>query len=876
MNRPRLFISAVSKELRTARQLVTAEIRSLGFDAVSQEDFPTGHGELRQWLCDQIASCEGLVQLVGSAYGEEPPQVDPEFGRVSYVQYEFFYADLQGKRTWIITVGDEFPRDRQPDRLDLPIDPVHPDPEGHQAEHRMLQRQYIDTLHSQNHLRHHADSSTELENIILRLRDDLGLLRRAEEGRQRRLMRTVAGVLVGVVVLGVGGWWAYDRIFSEVQEASVVTEARLGAQLRKSRADTYAHDLAEAERAPTLKDRQRLREEAAAADSMRGRDAHTVVALFADIEGEGTSSAMRKMARIVAENGVDNAIEYAASKRVSIREKVEDRASAILEKNRSDYHLMLALAALYRQKGQTEEARGVYQDILAYEPNWLEAQLLFSINEGDIALVRAPLVDAVAAYDHAHSLALRLSSNEPENDKWQRSLALLKSRLGDVARTRGKLEDAALEYSEGLTILEKLVESDPTDTELQSSLSVSHDRLGDVARTQGKLELAASHYSKAQKNTERLAKADPTNNMLQRNLSISHSRLGDVAQAQGKLENAASTYSKARKISEKLAESDPNNTEWQRDLSVSHFQLGDVAQMQGKLDDAAVEYSKGLAISEELADADSSNTEWQHDMSILHIKLGQLAQAQGRLGDAASHYSTARTISKELAETEESNTQWQRDLSVSHNTLGDVLQAQDKLEDAAVEYSKGMAIMLKLVKVDESNTGWQHDLSISHSKLGYVAQARGKLKDAASHYSNALAIGEKLAKADESNARWKRDLSISHNMLGDVAQAQGRLGSALSAYSKGLEISKKVAAEDPTNAEWQCDLSISHYKVSNNLSLQGDWKASLEHAKASRRIHGYLTELDPSNATWLSQSQAVNSLLLHVREHVDTAPEKKR
>ncbi len=101
MNRPRLFLSAVSEELRTPRQAVAATVRTLGYDAVSQDNFPTGYGELRQWLREQIDSCEGLIQLVGHGYGAEPPEVDPDYGRVSYTQLEFLYAHRHGKKTWI-------------------------------------------------------------------------------------------------------------------------------------------------------------------------------------------------------------------------------------------------------------------------------------------------------------------------------------------------------------------------------------------------------------------------------------------------------------------------------------------------------------------------------------------------------------------------------------------------------------------------------------------------------------------------------------------------------------------------------------------------------------------------------------------------------
>ena len=130
MNRPRLFLSAVSQELRTARQKVAATVRTLGFDPVSQDDFPTGHGELKAWLREQIDGCEGVIQLVGHAYGAEPPTADPEFGRVSYTQYEFLYAGQRGKKTWFVVLGDECRWDKPVDQLDLPEDVNHPDPAG--------------------------------------------------------------------------------------------------------------------------------------------------------------------------------------------------------------------------------------------------------------------------------------------------------------------------------------------------------------------------------------------------------------------------------------------------------------------------------------------------------------------------------------------------------------------------------------------------------------------------------------------------------------------------------------------------------------------------------------------------------------------------
>jgi len=143
MDQPRLFLSAVSAELRTARQSLARTVRTLGYDPVSQDDFPTGHGELRQWLREQIDSCEGLIQLVGNAYGAEPPEADPDFGRSSYTQLELLYAARQGKKTWVILIGEHCHRDTAEAQLDLPDDPLQCDPDGYQAERRALQHDYI-------------------------------------------------------------------------------------------------------------------------------------------------------------------------------------------------------------------------------------------------------------------------------------------------------------------------------------------------------------------------------------------------------------------------------------------------------------------------------------------------------------------------------------------------------------------------------------------------------------------------------------------------------------------------------------------------------------------------------------------------------------
>src|SRR3954463_8189940 len=156
--RPTIFVSAVSKELRSARQLVANTLTFLGYEPVWQDIFGTETGGLRQMLRTQIDQCKGVAQLAGQSYGAEPPSPDEEFGRVSYTQFEALYARKRGKKVWYLFIDESFP-----------IDAHEPEP----AELRELQAAYRRRLQADIHIFHPLTSSEALEASVLKLRDDL-------------------------------------------------------------------------------------------------------------------------------------------------------------------------------------------------------------------------------------------------------------------------------------------------------------------------------------------------------------------------------------------------------------------------------------------------------------------------------------------------------------------------------------------------------------------------------------------------------------------------------------------------------------------------------------------------------------------------------
>ena len=183
--RPLIFISAVSRELRSARQLVANTLTFLGYEPVWQDIFGTESGDLREVLRQQIDQCHGVVQLVGQCYGAEPPAVDDAFGRVSYTQFEALYARQCGKKVWYLFIDEHFPIDQC---------------EGESDEVRSLQTAYRRRLQADSHVFHPLNSAEALEARVLKLRDDLAQLRR---GVKRWAIAVAILLLVSVAV----GFW---------------------------------------------------------------------------------------------------------------------------------------------------------------------------------------------------------------------------------------------------------------------------------------------------------------------------------------------------------------------------------------------------------------------------------------------------------------------------------------------------------------------------------------------------------------------------------------------------------------------------------------------------------------------------------------------
>jgi hypothetical protein len=167
VSRPVIFVSAVSKELRGARDLVAKTLTSLGYEPKWQDIAPTETGDLRGVLRKWVDDSAGVIQLVGHCYGFEPREPDAEFGRVSYTQYEALYARRRGKKVWYLFLAPGHP-----------TEPIEPSATAESDELRKLQEDYRTRVRSDGHLYHPSENLDQTKLIVLQLRDELEELRR--------------------------------------------------------------------------------------------------------------------------------------------------------------------------------------------------------------------------------------------------------------------------------------------------------------------------------------------------------------------------------------------------------------------------------------------------------------------------------------------------------------------------------------------------------------------------------------------------------------------------------------------------------------------------------------------------------------------------
>jgi tetratricopeptide (TPR) repeat protein len=160
--RPKIFISTVTKELQSARKVVTDTLRRLHFEPVVQDEFPSHTGVVRAMLEKELEPCAAVIQIVGFRYGWDVYGAPDPTEVMSYTHYEALYAHRKPIPIWYLIATDEY-------EPDIPND--------EDAEKRAMQAAYRVRLQRTGHLHHSVIDIRDVELAVFRMQDDLDKLR---------------------------------------------------------------------------------------------------------------------------------------------------------------------------------------------------------------------------------------------------------------------------------------------------------------------------------------------------------------------------------------------------------------------------------------------------------------------------------------------------------------------------------------------------------------------------------------------------------------------------------------------------------------------------------------------------------------------------
>lgn len=173
---PRVFVSACSSDLASARTIVNAALTQLECLPIEESVFGTEYGRIHEMQERLIDPCHAVIHLVGRDYGGEPDPSEVPNGqpRRSWTQLEYDYAVVQNKKLYVIVCDESFSYDE-----------AEPQPDGErdlQQAHRdaVLKGEFLRPCIGCAWLRHFASIASRRCVIILMIRYDVSL--RSQDG----------------------------------------------------------------------------------------------------------------------------------------------------------------------------------------------------------------------------------------------------------------------------------------------------------------------------------------------------------------------------------------------------------------------------------------------------------------------------------------------------------------------------------------------------------------------------------------------------------------------------------------------------------------------------------------------------------------------
>ncbi|HEX4631854.1 MAG TPA: tetratricopeptide repeat protein [Chthoniobacterales bacterium] len=763
---PLIFISAVSRELRSGRQLAANTLTFLGYQPIWQDVFGTETGDLRGMLRQQIDQCKGVLQIVGNCYGAEPPQPDPEFGRVSYTQYEALYARKRGKKVWYLFIDETFP-----------VDPCEAEP----AELRALQAAYRQRLQSDAHLFHPLTSREGLEASVLKLRDDLVRLRRG-------VKRWAAGVAIMLALsVGLGVWLLYNQREStkrivEAQQA-VVTMSQEMTKLREGILK-YPRVEAEVRQSQTEENPAVVQQKVYDALSKEvGVDSKVLQQKLPDVainlqRAPDATTYEKANAAYVANNFME--AERLALQAVEELQKNSSKPAEIVQayqlagfsaqkriqfKTALDYFRSAEkLTDRQANAAQWADVQHAIGDLLMEQGSYREAE--------DVLRAAADAREKALGADNADTLRsrTRVAYAQYRQGKYNEAVEGFRGIVGLEERMFGPMHPDTLLARNGLAIaLDNAGKPGEAEAEHRRILAIREKVLGpehpDTLRTRNNIALTLDRQGKhAEAASEYQQVIDLENKVLgpeHPDTLKSRSSFAYALDHQGKYSEAELNLRDVIRLEERVL--GPEHP----DTLVSRLRLDKVLMSQGKFAEAETDYRALVTLEQKVLGPEHPDT------LSARSGLANALQAQGKHSDAAAEYRAVIALEERVLGPQHPNT------LLNRNNLANSLMATNAYVDSQNMFRELIDLETKALGPDDALT------MRSHRGLANALFNQGNYSAAEPEYREVLRIAERLRGADHLET-----LDACYDLAGNLARER-KLPEAKDLARRAAETARK-------------------------------------------------------------------------------------
>ena len=437
----------------------------------------------------------------------------------------------------------------------------------------------------------------------------------------------------------------------------------------------------------------------------------------------------------------------------------------------------LGLALEHHQHGRLSPAAGLYQSLLAQNPNDVDALHLLGVvahqrghdNRAEELIARAIALDPHVAAFHAN--------------------------LGDVYRALGKLEQGAACCRTAL--------------QLQPSYSEAANNWGLILMGQGQFDAAAAKFRDALQ--------------MQPNFAMAQNNLGNALRLAGDLPQAMAEFRRAIELQPNLAEAQTNLGQMlleqneldeallhcreavrlRPDFPEAQNNLGNVLRDRGDLAEATECYQKSLQLNPNLA--------------MTYNNMAQALQEQGRFDEARTWYQQAL----------------QRDPNVAriHCNLASLLIEQEQDAEATRRFEIALRLDPNYAEAHVGLAALLRDDGRHHESLAAYQEAIRLKPSLAAAHSGMGRLLEELGRMSEAEAAFRE--AIRHDAR--PAFAYGQLATLQRTKFSEVDFeAMRTLLMDPTQSE--AKRSSLYFGLAQVLDARGNYADAAEHLRQANAL----------------------------------------